>query len=141
MKTSSPPRSRLLGLMVVGNLPQMSLKLSFSNKVSFIKLLVLTLLNKMVLWRGNTSISLKPQSHFCHSLHYLFLASLMLCKHLLLWLIYSLLLFLIFNILVTNCIPHHLTLHNWKFLVVHAILISNHTLVINLNLEPRSASF
>ena len=141
MKISSPPRSRLLGLKEVVNLPQMSLKLSCSNKVSFIKFLVLTLLNKKVLLRGNIGISLKQQSHFCHSLHCLFLTSPMLCKQLLLWLIYSLLLFLIFNLLGTNYIPHHLTLHNWKFLVVHAILISDHTLDINLNLEPRSASF
>ena len=66
LKINSQPKSRFSNLMEVVSTPLMSLNTTCHNKASSIKLLVVTPLSKIVLLRGNTCISLRPLSHFCH---------------------------------------------------------------------------
>ena len=66
LKINSQPKSRFSNLMEVVSTPLMSLNTTCHNKASSIKLLVVTPFSKIVLLRGNTCISLRPLSHFCH---------------------------------------------------------------------------
>ena len=141
LKHSFLLKLRPLGLMVAVNTPQMLSKLTSHNRVLFTKLLVHTLLNRMVWLKGSTDIFLKPPSLSCLKLPRLHPIGLMQFSLLCTQSIFFPHLFLPSILPGINYILFLLIFLNSKCLAVLVMHISDLMLLINLLQDPINAYF